>query len=209
MQLVSGKAKRIRRFILLLSILLLSPLAEARADSSVRAAFFPLRAVTWIDGFESGSHTGYAIGFDYRWSSENRKRSIQTSFPVIQRLWSAGFSLQYADIQASSWLADGSRYRAWNALSMGPFMGIGFACKALLKRPVHRTMISAGPSVSFSNSTGTSLYSAYWGAWARLTWEIDMQEHISLTMELPIEYCARADGTSVLAGFGIGVRYVF
>lgn len=201
---------------LLLPLLLLVPLMHAGAELSMGALIAPARGITWVEGLDSGSHEGFASGIDGRWIFLKPGGSDQASVPDPDRktpkagiILFAGFSLQYIDMQASNWLSDGSRYRAWNALALAPYIGVGLAFRSFWPEAEQRLALSAGPSASFSHYSGTSLYSAYWSGWMRPEWELGIGRHLHIALELPIEYCARADGTSVLAGLGLGVRYVF
>lgn len=216
MRLVSGKTVRMHGKILLLPLMFLFPLMNACAELSLGAFIAPARALTWVEGLDSGSHEGFASGIDGRWIFLRPAGSDKPSVPAHDGktpkagiILFTGFSLQYIDMQASNWLSDGSRFRAWNALAMAPYIGIGVAFRGSWPEAEQRLALSAGPSASFSNYSGTSLYSAYWSGWLRPEWELGIGRHLHFSLELPIEYCARADGTSVLAGIGLGVRYVF
>ncbi|MGB9685241.1 MAG: hypothetical protein ACPLYX_01960 [Rectinema subterraneum] len=210
MQRFMGKTRKAGLVAAFIILLFYANAMNAEAQPTLEAQFLYANAWTWTSATAFSRHTGYAFSLDAQWLFPLRLSSgAQEENRGISLLFAAGVHAQHVNMAASVWLADGSRYRAWNALGFGPEVGVGIQSAGLSVGRKQIFALSAGPIANFSNYTSTTLYNAYWSGYLKLSWEAEIGRHWALNVSLPMEIGSRSDGTSVIAALGVGVRYVF
>jgi hypothetical protein len=162
----------------------------------------------------TGYHNGWNVSAEANWifriSLDNKDihNAGKEIPPPISIILSPGFHAQYIDMSASNWLSDGSCYRAWSAIGLGPELefGLEFVDSII----VHRSLLfSVAYLANFSNYTQTTLYSAYNSWLLKVSWNTKIDRGLAFFMALPLEYAFRADGKSILSGLVMGIRYEF
>lgn len=183
---------------------------NAEAQPTLEAQFLYANAWTWTSDNSMARHSGFEANMNMRWLFFSKSVTNPSDAPVLPSLFfSAGIHLQFLDMGASNWLADGSRYRAWNALGMGPEAGMGMELPGILQGRRQTVFLAIAPIANFSKYTDTTLYNAYWSGFLRLSWEAEFANHWAVGISLPVEIAGRSDGTSVIAGIGVGLSYAF
>jgi len=124
-----------------------------------------------------------------------------------------GFSLHFYTIEASNWLSDASQYRGWNALGIGPRLGIGIVPSlSLIGNCMNldsSMFLSIGYFANFAHYTQTTLYTGYYSWLLSAEWDLRIRDAVSFSFLIPIEFAKRADGRSIISGFEVGVKYAF
>ncbi len=209
-----GKA---RSKVLFFLLLLFSNLSTALTIGALPALEFGMGfADAWTNtqSTATGYHNGWNVSAEANWifriSLDNKDihNAGKEIPPPISIILSPGFHAQYIDMSASNWLSDGSCYRAWSAIGLGPELefGLEFVDSII----VHRSLLfSVAYLANFSNYTQTMLYSAYNSWLLKVSWNTKIDRGLAFFMALPLEYAFRADGKSILSGLVMGIRYEF
>lgn len=196
-------------------LLLYASTMNVAAQPTLEAQFLYTNAWTWTRTTAVSRHTGFASSFDATWIFNAKNDSLAANEgPRILWLFAVGAHAQFLSEGASAWLSDGSRYRAWNALGIGPKAAIGLELPGILlakKQIAKKQTIFFGvaPIANFSRYTATTLYNAYWSWALKLSWEAEIAHNWAFGISLPVEIAWRSDGTSMISGIGIGLSYAF
>lgn len=191
-------------------LLLYANAMNAEAQPALEAQFLYANAWTWTSATAVSRHTGFASSFDATWVFHLGKDSVAAKDSRrISLLFAVGAHAQFVSIGASAWLVDGSRYRAWNALGIGPEAAIGIQLPGILQGKKQAFFFDVAPIANFSRYTDTTLYNAYWSGAIKLSWKAEIAEYWAAGISLPLEIAWRSDGTSVIAGIGVGLSYAF
>jgi len=205
-----GKTRNTALAGLLLVLFSFAVSEKTYASPQIDAGAMYASAWTWTSNSSMARHSGFEASINMRWLFFGKPVKNSSSGPGQSSLFfSAGILLQFLDMGASNWLADGSRYRAWNALGMGPEAGIGMVLPGILQERRQTFFLAISPIANFSKYTSTTLYNAYWSGFLRLSWEAEFANHWAVGISLPVEIAGRSDGTSVIAGIRAGLSYAF
>ncbi|MEN6498909.1 MAG: hypothetical protein ABFC65_00050 [Rectinema sp.] len=157
-----------------------------------------------------GHHYGWSISADLRWVAMRialDRDTLPTAAVSVSILH--GIHGQFIAMAASNWLEDGSRYRAWSALGLGPELGIGISTSNFILPWSQTFFVSAGVLGNLANYSQTSLYNAYISWLVKASWALELSKGLAISAALPLEYAFRADGRSIIATLNLGVRYAF
>ncbi len=182
--------------------------AEAQPQVGLNAGF--TNAWTRISASDVGYHRGWNVVANAGWNFDIPLRTPgDTSRSGLALSLIPGLRTQYLDIGPSNWLLDGSRYRAWNALGIGPEMSAGIIFAGPFAGVSQELSLDTAFLANFCNYTDTTLYTAYtsWLIGARYT--VQVGARLSVTASVPVEFAARADGSSIIVGLSVGGRYAF
>lgn len=183
-------------------------IAAAQPNITLNAGF--INAWTKISSSDIGHHLGWSVVTDANWNF-SIPLGAPTGVPHAGLFLSLapGLRSQYLDIGASNWLSDGSRYRAWNALGVGPELSLGLTIAGSGSVLSQTISVDGAFLANFCNYTDTTLYTAYTSWLVGAGWTMNFNSKWSITAQVPIEFAARADGNSIIAGICVGGRYAF
>ncbi len=212
MQTRIGKMKH-TKFAILLAFLCILGAGKAAALPTLDFYAGFTNAWTSLDTSTSatmGHHYGWSISADVRWLA--RRIALDRDTPATATASVSilhGIHGQFIAMDASNWLDDGSRYRAWSALGLGLELGIGLSTSNFILPWSQTFFVSTGVLGNLANYSQTSLYNAYISWLVKASWVLELSKGLALSAALPLEYAFRADGRSIIATLNLGVRYAF
>jgi len=210
-----GKA---RSKVLFSLLLLFSNLSTALTIGALPTLEFGMgfaNAWTNTQSTTTGYHKGWNVSAEANWifriSIDNKDihNAGKEIPPPVSIILSPGFHAQYIDMSASNWLSDGSCYRAWSAIGLGPELEFGLEFVDSIMVHKNSLLFSISYLANFANYTQTTLYSAYNSWILKVSWNTRIDHSTAFFAALPLEYAFRADGKSILSGIIMGIRYEF
>ncbi len=90
-------------------------------------------ARTKVESAATGYHHGWNVSADANWlfrislEDENliKAKAEKETSSRVNMIFSPGLHAQFITMSASNWLSDGSRYRAWDSIGLGPELNLG------------------------------------------------------------------------------------
>ena len=210
-----GKARSKVFFFLLLVFCNLSIVLTIGALPALEFSMGFADAWTNTQSTATGYHNGWNFSADAYWlfriSIDNKNLTkVEEKIPSrVSTILSPGLHVQYISMSASNWLSDGSRYRAWSAIGLGPELEFGLEFLDSIMMHKNSLLFSMAYLANFSNYTQTTLYSAYNSWLLKVSWNTKIDRGPAFFAALPLEFAFRADGKSVLSGLVMGIRYEF
>ena len=217
MNMTIGKAKA-KPFLFL--VFMVCKLGATQAIGALPALEFGMGfayARTKVESAATGYHHGWNVSADANWlfrislEDENliKAKAEKETSSRVNMIFSPGLHAQFITMSASNWLPDGSRYRAWDSIGIGPELNLGLEFTNSMTMHKNGFLFSMAYLASFSNYTQTTLYSAY-NSWVlKVSWNTRIDHNTAFFAALPLEYAFRADGKSILSGLVMGIRYEF
>jgi len=202
------KARRIFGIVAFISLCILQTLP---ARPTIKLDIGYLNVWTNIAGKDLGHHVGWNVGADAGWfytlPVHTKKQESPSS--IVSFLCIPEIRAQFSSISASNWLSDGSRYRAWDAWAYGPELSLGVNIHNFSATLGQTILLSGAFLENFCHYTNTTLYTAYTSWRVGLSWSLELDRKWTIGLDVPIEFAARADGQSIIAGVMLGARYAF